>query len=131
MAKPDITIFIPTYFGEETLDEMCLGAVLGVGFGLGAALGASRLLTGLAGLPEPTGAVSGLVAGLVLTLWVVGLRLRLQRRAALERWVAEAVALVRQAAEEELACRLLEVQTRTSRIGKLADSGIAAPVTGR
>ncbi|MDH6243420.1 hypothetical protein [Mycobacterium sp. OTB74] len=112
-------------------DEMWLGAVLGVGFGLGAALGASRLLAGLAALPESTGAVVGLVAGLALALWVIGLRVRLQRRAVLERWIGESVGAVRQAAEEELVCRFLEVQARTSRIGKLADWQIAPPVTGQ
>ena len=112
-------------------DEMWLGAVLGVGFGLGAALGASRLLAGLTGLPESTRAVVGLVAGLVLALWVIGLRVRLQRRAVLERWIGESVAAVRQAAEEELVSRFLELHARTSQIDKLADSQIAPPVTGQ
>ncbi|MDR3659705.1 MAG: hypothetical protein P4L86_04730 [Mycobacterium sp.] len=106
-------------------DEMWLGVVLGAGFGLGSALGLARLCSGPAGLPESLGAVLGLVTGVALTLAVVLVRARQHRRAVLERWVGSAVAAVRQAAEEELAYRLLEAQAvlaRTSQIDKLRDS---------
>lgn len=91
-------------------DEMWLGIVLGAGFGLGAALGLARMATGLAGVSDGIGGVLGLALGLVLTMTVIGVRARLHRRAMLDRWVGTAVAAARQASEEELAYRLLEVQ---------------------
>jgi uncharacterized membrane protein (Fun14 family) len=91
-------------------DELWLGLVLGAGFGLGAALGLARMATGLAGVPDGIGGVVGLALGLALTVAVVVGRARLHRRAVLDRWVGTAVAAARQASEEELTYRLLEVQ---------------------
>ena len=118
-------------------DEMWLGALLGAGFGLGAALGLARVATGLAGMPDRLGGALGSALGLALTWAVIGARTRMHRRAVLERWIGTAVTAARQASEEELAFRLLEVQaaTRTSQNGKLPDFGItptepAALLTG-
>lgn len=91
-------------------DEWWLSVVLGAGFGFGVALATMRLVTGLAGLSEAGGAVSGLMVGLILTMWVVAVRGRMQQRAALDRWTSDAVAVVRQAADDELARRWLDVQ---------------------
>lgn len=91
-------------------DERRLSAVLGAGFGLGVALATMRLLTGLRGLGELGGAVCGVLVGLALTCWVVVVRGRLQRRAALDRWVAESIAVVRSAADDHLAHRYLDAQ---------------------
>ncbi|WP_142239460.1 hypothetical protein [Mycobacterium sp. ST-F2] len=108
-------------------DEMWLGALLGAGFGLGAALGLARVATGLAGVPDRLGGVLGLALGLALTWAVIRTRARMHRRAVLDRWVGTAVTAVRQASEEELAFRLLEAQAapRRSQNGKLTDFGIA------
>ena len=95
-------------------DERRLSAVLGAGFGLGVALATMRLVTGLAGLAETGGVALGVVVGAVLTGWVVAIRGRLQTRAALDRWAAEAIGAVRQAAEDELARRCLDVQQHLS-----------------
>ncbi|WP_155929326.1 hypothetical protein [Mycolicibacterium sp. CBMA 234] len=101
---------VPAPVLAQRPDEMWLGVVLGAGFGLGSALGLARMATGLAGIPEPIGAVLGMVLGLTLTVAVIGVRTRLHRRAVLDRWVGTAVAAVRQASEEELAYRLVEAQ---------------------
>ena len=91
-------------------DERRLSAVLGAGFGLGVALASMRLVVGLGGLGELGGAACGVLIGLVLTCWVVVVRGRLHRRAAVDRWVAEAIATVRSAAEDQLAHRYLDAQ---------------------
>lgn len=118
---------VPAPVLTQRSDEMWLGVVLGAGFGLGAALGLARVATGLAGVPDPIGGALAFVLGLALTFAVIGVRSRLHRRAVLDRWVGTAVAAVRQASEEELGFRLLEVQlaARTSQIGKLTDFRIA------
>ena len=91
-------------------DEWWLSLVLGAGFGFGVALATMRLVSGLGRLSEAGGATVGLVVGLILTGWVVIIRARMQQRAALDRWVSDAVATVRQAAEDDLARRWLDVQ---------------------
>lgn len=97
-------------------DERRLSAVLGAGFGLGVALATMRLVSGLAGLPETDGVAWGVVVGLVLTGWVVVIRGRLQTRAALDRWVLESIAVVRQGAEDELARRYLDAQQQLNAV---------------
>lgn len=96
-------------------DERRLAVVLGAGFGLGVALATMRLASGLAGVGQAGGAALGLVVGVILTGWMVVTRGRLQARAGLDRWVAEAVAVVRQAAEDQLACRWVDVQQHLAR----------------
>ena len=91
--------------------QMQLMAVLGAGFGLGVAMAAGRLLAGLA--PDaavPTAAVSGLL-GLLVMVWVVGIRGLLHDRAQLDRWVATLTATLREEVEAVIAGRLLAAET--------------------
>ena len=71
--------------------ETRLMMVLGAGFGLGVALGVSRLFAGLAPGLTIAGLVAGGVVGLLLTVWVVGMRGLLSDRAVLDRWVGEVI----------------------------------------
>jgi hypothetical protein len=97
-------------------DERRLSAVLGAGFGLGVALATMRLVSGLAGVPEAGAVGLGALVGVVLTGWVVVLRGRLQARAGVDRWAADAITAVRQRAEDELARRYLDAQQQLSAI---------------
>jgi len=54
--------------------------------------------------------VGGLV-GLVMTVWVVGLRGLLHDRAVLDRWVGDVVNLLRSALEERVSTRVLVAET--------------------
>jgi hypothetical protein len=91
--------------------ETQLMMILGAGFGLGVALVVTRLFAGLA--PELTiaGLVVGGVVGLVLTVWVVGIRGLLHDRAVLDRWVTDVTATLRSAVEERVATRVLVAET--------------------
>jgi len=91
--------------------ETQLGTILGAGFGLGVALAVTRLFTGLApGLTIAGLAVGGGV-GLLLTVWVVGIRGLLHDRAVLDRWVTDVTAMLRSAVEERVATRVLAAET--------------------
>ncbi|WP_319453194.1 MULTISPECIES: hypothetical protein [unclassified Mycobacterium] len=90
--------------------ESRLTVALGAGFGLGVAMAVSRVMTGLApGLTVAALAVGGL-AGCALTAWLVMARALLQHRAALDRWVTEAVAALRWQAEDVIAGGLLAAE---------------------
>jgi hypothetical protein len=90
--------------------ESRLTVALGAGFGLGVAMAVSRAMTGLApGLTFAALAVGGL-AGCALTAWLVMARALLARRAALDRWVTEAVAALRWQAEDVIAGALLAAE---------------------
>lgn len=106
-AVPDI--------GEPSLKsrvlETRLMVVLGIGFGLGVALTVSRLLAGAAPRMALAGLAVGAVVGLLLTIWVVGIRGLLRDRVVLDRWVNDAVAIVRSAVEERVATRALTAET--------------------
>lgn len=91
--------------------ETRLMAVLGVGFGLGIALAASRLLSGLARGPSVLGLACGLTVGLAVVLWVVRVRGLLHDRALLDRWVTEVAATLRWHGEAMVAERLLAVES--------------------
>lgn len=95
--------------------ESRLMTLLGAGFGLGVALGVSRLLSGLDPRLGPAGMVAGGLAGLVVTVWVVGIRGLLQDRTVLDRWVAEVTAAVRSAAEETVAGRVVAAESALTR----------------
>ena len=91
--------------------ETGLMAVLGVGFGLGVALAATRLLSGLTRGPSVLGLASGLIVGLAVMLWVVRVRGVLHDRAVLDRWVTEVTATLRWHGEAMVAERLLMVES--------------------
>jgi hypothetical protein len=85
--------------------------VLGAGFGLGVALAVTRLFAGLApGLTVAVLVAGGLV-GLLLTVWVVGIRGLLHDRAVLDRWVTDVTTALRSAGEERVATRVLAAET--------------------
>ena len=84
--------------------------VLGGGFGLGVALTLSRLTSQLGDGSEAIGLLAGGAAGLVLTIWVVGIRGVLHDRALMDRWVGEVASTLRGCAEEMIARRLLEAE---------------------
>jgi hypothetical protein len=90
--------------------ETRLMFVLGGGFGLGVALTLGRLTTALGSGSDVIGLLIGGVVGLLLTMWVVGIRGVLHDRALMERWVGEVIVTVRNDAEEAVARRLLDAE---------------------
>jgi hypothetical protein len=91
--------------------ETQLTMVLGAGFGFGVALAVTRLFAGLAPGLTIAGLVAGGLVGLVLTVWVVGIRGLLQDRAVLDRWISDVTAALRSAVEERVATRVLTAET--------------------
>ena len=85
--------------------------VLGAGFGFGVALAVTRLFAGLAPGLTIAGLVAGGLVGLLLTVWVVGIRGLLQDRAVLDRWVTDVTATLRSTVEERVATRVLAAET--------------------
>jgi hypothetical protein len=84
--------------------------VLGAGFGLGVALAVSRLFAGLAPGLTIAGLAVGGVVGLLLTVWVVGIRGLLSDRAVLDRWIAEVTTALQSSVEERVATRVLAAE---------------------
>jgi hypothetical protein len=91
--------------------ERQLVMILGAGFGLGVALAVTRLFAGLAPGLTIAGLVAGSLVGLLLTVWVVGIRALLHDRAALDRWVTDVAATLRSIVEERVATRVLAAET--------------------
>jgi hypothetical protein len=91
--------------------ETQLVMILGAGFGFGVALAVTRLFAGLAPGLTIAGLIAGGLLGLLLTVWVVGIRGLLHDRAVLDRWVADVVATLRSAVEERVATRVLAAET--------------------
>ncbi|MEN3318360.1 MAG: hypothetical protein V7643_1761 [Mycobacterium sp.] len=91
--------------------ETQLTTILGAGFGFGVALAVTRLFAGLAPGLTIAGLVAGGLVGLLLMVWVVGIRGLLQDRAVLDRWVTDVTATVRSAVEERVATRVLAAET--------------------
>jgi hypothetical protein len=91
--------------------ETQLTMVLGAGFGFGVALAVTRLFTGLAPGLTIAGLVAGGLVGLLLTVWVVGIRALLQDRAVLDRWVTDVTSGLRSTVEERVATRVLAAET--------------------
>src|SRR6185369_17797447 len=87
--------------------ETQLMMLLGAGFGLGVALAVTRLFAGLAPGLTIAGLVAGGAVGLLLTVWVVGIRGLLHDRAVLDRWVSDVIATLRSLVEELVASRVL------------------------
>ena len=91
--------------------ETQLTMILGAGFGFGVALAVTRLFAGLAPGLTIAGLVAGGLVGLLLTVWVVGIRGLLQDRAVLDRWVTDVTATLRSTVEERVATRVLAAET--------------------
>ena len=91
--------------------ETQLVMILGAGFGFGVALAVTRLFAGLAPSLTIAGLIAGGLVGLLLTVWVVGIRGLLHDRAALDRWVGDVTATLRSAVEERVATRVLAAET--------------------
>ncbi|WP_235571475.1 hypothetical protein [Mycobacterium sp. Root265] len=106
--------------------EMQLMMVLGAGFGLGVALAASRLFSGLAPGLTAVGAVAGGLLGLLLTVWVVGIRGLLHDRAQLDRWVGRVAAALREDTEALVATRVLAAEVDFTGQAAAADERAAA-----
>lgn len=90
--------------------ETRLMMVLGAGFGLGVALAVSRLFAGLAPGLTIAGLAAGGVIGLLLTVWVVGMRGLLSDRAVLDRWISEVTSTLQSTLEERVATRVLAAE---------------------
>ncbi|MBE1550956.1 hypothetical protein GGC64_004996 [Mycobacterium sp. OAS707] len=99
--------------------ETQLTMVVGTGFGFGVALAVTRLFAGLAPGLTVAGLVAGGLVGLLLTVWVVGIRGLLQDRAVLDRWVTDVTATWRAVVEERVATRVLAAEAALT-------SGLAA-----
>ena len=91
--------------------ETQLTTILGAGFGFGVALAVTRLFAGLAPGLTVAGLVAGGLVGLVVTVWVVGIRGLLHDRAVLDRWVTDVAATLRSTVEERVATRVLAAET--------------------
>jgi hypothetical protein len=91
--------------------ESRLMMLLGAGFGLGVALTLSRIFADLAPGLTVAGAVSCVLVGLVVTVWVVGIRGLLHDRAVLDRWVGEVIAGLRATVDQTVAARVLAAET--------------------
>lgn len=92
--------------------ETRLMMLLGAGFGLGAAFAVSRLFAGLAPGLAALGVAVGAIAGLLLTLWVVGIRTVLHDRAVVDRWVTDVTARLREFTEQRVANRVLVAEVQ-------------------
>ncbi|BBX10565.1 hypothetical protein [Mycolicibacterium aichiense] len=90
--------------------ETRLMLLLGGGFGFGAALTLSRVFADLAPQWAVGGALGGAVIGVVLTVWVVGVRGLLHDRAVLDRWVVQVVGRQCTAVEEWVGARVLAAE---------------------
>ncbi len=90
--------------------ETRLMVLLGAGFGLGVALTLSRLFAGLAPGVTVAATVVCVAVGVALTLWVVATRRLLNERAALDRWVGDAVAGLRATVEHAVATRVVAAE---------------------
>jgi xanthosine utilization system XapX-like protein len=85
--------------------------ILGAGFGVGVALAVTRLFAGLPPSLTVAGLAAGGLVGLLLTVWVVGIRWLLHDRAVLDRWVSDVTATLRSAVEERVATRVSAAET--------------------
>jgi hypothetical protein len=90
--------------------QLRLTAVLGVGFGAGVALAASRLIVWALHGPDVAGLLAGGLLGAMAAAWVIRARGLLQYRAALDRWVGEVVVALRARGEELVTSRLLSAE---------------------
>ncbi|MEO3759024.1 hypothetical protein ABGB19_12145 [Mycobacterium sp. B14F4] len=108
-----------------------LTTILGAGFGLGVALLVTRLFAGQASGPSVGGLVAGGLVGLVLTVWVVGIRGLLHDRAVLDRWVTEVTTTLKSALEERVATRVLAAETALTSAAAARDERESATAEDR
>ena len=111
--------------------ETRLMMVLGAGFGLGVALAVSRLFTGLAPGLTIAGLAVGGVVGLLLMVWVVGMRGLLSDRAVLDRWIAELTTSLQSNVEERVATRVLAAEAALTADVARRDEADATAAAGR
>jgi hypothetical protein len=111
--------------------ETRLMMVLGAGFGLGAAFAVSRLFAGLAPGFTALGVVVGAVAGLLLTVLVIGIRSVLHDRALVDRWIGEVTARLREATEQRVAHRVLTAEVAFTGEAAAQDERAAAELARR
>jgi hypothetical protein len=102
-------VFAPPPLRSRRLESRLM-MVLGAGFGLGVALGISRLFAGLAPGLTIAGLLAGGVVGLLVTVWVVGMRGLLNDRTMLDRWVGVVIGLLQGFLEERVATRVLAAE---------------------
>ena len=109
-APPPTRPEVPPPLLKSRRRQSRLMMVLGAGFGLGLALALSRLFAGLAPGLTIAGLVAGGVVGLLLTVWVAGIRGLLHDRAVLDRWVTDVTTTLRSGVEELVATRVLTAE---------------------
>lgn len=91
--------------------QALLAAVLGGGLGVGVAIAVTRLFGGLDRNLTIAAIVAGGVVGLLLTVWVVGIRGLRKDRAVLDGWVTDITAALRASLEERVATRVLAAES--------------------
>lgn len=103
--------------------ESRLAGLLGLTFGVGAALTLGRMLAEL--VPGSSGAVAAGSAalGLTLGLWVIRARRVLAERAAADRWVLEVTAALRSGLEDRVSARFLAAEVTLPKSGPFRGSG--------
>lgn len=111
--------------------EARLMMLLGVVFGLGVALTMSRLFADLAPAYTAAGLVAGAAIGLVVAMWVVGMRRLLHDRAVLDRWVADVTGDLRALVEQHVATQVLRAETALTAEQAQRDEADAANVADR
>lgn len=111
--------------------ETQLMTILGAGFGLGVAVVVTRLFAGLAPGLTIAGLAAGGLVGLVLTVWVVGIRGLLHDRAVLDGWITDVTTTLRSAVEERVATRVLTAETALTSELAARDEAESATVAER
>jgi hypothetical protein len=107
--------------------QTALAMVLGALLGCGVVLAVTRFFAGLDPNLTIAGVVAGGVVGLLLTVWVVGIRGLLQDRAVLDRWVIDVTAALRSSVEERVATGVSAAETALT--SELADRDEAESAT--
>ena len=108
-ASPALESALPSFVRPRAQNRLTI--LLSAGFGLGVTLTAGRLLADLAPAWTRAVTVGALVAGSVLTGWVIRTRGLLAERAALDRWVPEVTAGLRSVLEDHLLTVLLAAES--------------------
>ena len=96
----------PPALGPE---ENRLTALLGAGFGLGAALALGRVSADLLNWSAQAATAGAAPAGMLLGFWVVRTRRLLAERATLDRWIVEVTAALRAATQDQVVAAVAAV----------------------